>query len=57
MKVLGKLWSDWTTGEKVYLSFWIIFFYVLLGMILRDRQALEHFLEIVLWPFRLMGFA
>ena len=34
MKVLGKLWSDWTTGEKVYLSFWIIFFYVLLGMIL-----------------------
>ena len=29
MKILGKLWSEWTTGEKVYLAFWIIFGYLL----------------------------
>ena len=56
MKVLGKLWSKWTTGEKVYLSFWIIFFYVLLGMIVQDRMALETFLKVILWPFIEMGF-
>ena len=37
--------------EKLYLSFWIIFFYVLIGMIVQDRQALDTFLEIILWPF------
>lgn len=55
MKILGKLWSEWTTGEKVYLAFWIIFFYILLGMIIQDRMALESFLKVILWPFIEMG--
>lgn len=37
--------------EKLYLSFWIIFFYVLIGMIVQDRQALDTFLKVILWPF------
>ena len=44
-------WSKWTKEEKLYLAFWIIFFYVLTGMIVQDRQALHTFLEIILWPF------
>ena len=57
MKVLGKEWSEWTTGEKVYLSFWLLFAYIMIGMIVQDRQVLHSFLEIVLWPFMQMGFA
>ena len=51
MKVLGRSWSKWTKQEKLHLAFWIIFFYVLIGMIVQDRQALDTFLEIILWPF------
>ena len=43
-------WINVTTGSKVYLAFWIIFTYILLGMIIQDRQILHSFLEIVLWP-------
>ena len=43
-------WINVTTGNKVYLAFWIIFTYILLGMIVQDRQILHSFLEIVLWP-------
>ena len=44
-------WINTTTGSKVYLAFWITFTYILLGMIVQDRQILHSFLEIVLWPF------
>ena len=43
-------WINVTTGNKVYLAFWIIFTYILLGIIAQDTQILRSFLEIVLWP-------
>jgi hypothetical protein len=50
MKVLGKLWSKWTVGEKVYLSFWIVTFYLLIGLVQQDIDIIRVFCEIFLWP-------
>ena len=44
-------WHNVTHSDKVYFVFWIIFFYILAGMIIQDRQILRSFLEIILWPF------
>tara|TARA_R100001530_G_C4307499_1_gene152104 strand:+ start:483 stop:1040 length:558 start_codon:yes stop_codon:yes gene_type:complete len=44
-------WINVTTGNKIYLAFWIIFFYILTGMIVQDSQMLKSFLEMILWPF------
>ena len=52
MKVLGKEWKDWTKYERRYVYFWLIFAYLMIGMIYQDRQVLHTFLEIILWPFQ-----
>ena len=52
---LSNWWSTVTTGEKVYLSFWLIFFYILAGMIIQDREMLRSFIEVILWPFSYLG--
>ena len=52
---LSNWWSTVTTGEKVYLSFWLIFFYILAGMIIQDKEMLRSFIEVILWPFSYLG--
>ena len=48
-------WINVTTGNKIYLSFWLIFFYILAGMIIQDREMLRSFIEVILWPFSYLG--
>ena len=48
---LSNWWSKWTTGEKVYVSFWIITFYILIGLVQQDINIIRVFCEIFLWPF------
>ena len=43
-------WSNVTTGERVYLSFWLITFYLLAGLTTKPK-VLGIVCEIFLWPF------
>ena len=45
-------WNKWTTGEKQYLSFWIIYLYLLLGLVVTQEPRIVGMVaEIILWPF------
>jgi hypothetical protein len=44
-------WNKWTTGEKQYLSFWIIYLYLLLGLVITQEPKIVGMVaEIILWP-------
>ena len=43
-------WINVTTGEKVYLSFWLIFLYLLVGLVTQDMKIVRIVCEIMLWP-------
>ena len=45
-------WLTVTTGEKAYLSFWIIWLYLLLGLVITQEPRIVGMVcEIILWPF------
>ena len=45
-------WSSITTGEKKYISFWIIYLYLLLGLVITQEPRIVGMVtEIILWPF------
>ena len=45
-------WLNVTTGEKAYLSFWIIWLYLLLGLVITQEPRIVGMVcEIILWPF------
>ena len=48
---LADWWSKWTVYEKAYLSFWLIFFYLGIGLIQQDVRIVQIVCEIILWPF------
>ena len=47
-----KSWYDnVTTGEKAYVSFWIIYLYLLLGLVITQEPRIVGMVaEIILWP-------
>ena len=48
--MLGKKWRDWTDYEKKHLYFWIITFYLLIGVIEQGVTITGIVCEIILWP-------
>ena len=48
--MLGKKWKHWTDYEKKHLYFWIITFYLLIGVIKQSFIVTKIMCEIILWP-------
>mgnify|MGYP003132833159 CR=1 FL=1 len=45
-------WKKMTLGEKQYVSFWIIYLYLLLGLVVTQEPRIVGMVcEIILWPF------
>ena len=48
---LSNWWHDMTTGSKVYIAFWVIYLYLLVGLSTQEPRIVQIVCEIILWPF------
>ena len=44
-------WINMTTGSKVYIAFWVIYLYLLVGLTTQEPRIVQIVCEIILWPF------